>query len=131
MDYFDKYKQFSKWLKAVQYKTTLINSAETIFWNIDKYYLQNLNENGIHSIPTVYIEKGEQITLLDLHEKQKWNKTILKPVVSATARHTYKLSLDQHESIFQKLIKEECMMLQPFQNDIEENGEVSYVLFGR
>jgi glutathione synthase/RimK-type ligase-like ATP-grasp enzyme len=57
----------------------------------------------------------------------------LKPAVSATARHTYKLSLDnldQHNSIFQKLIGERCMMLQPFQNDIEENGEVSYVLFG-
>jgi len=132
-DYFDKYELFSKWLKKVQYKTTLINPAETIFWNIDKHYLQDLNKKEVHTIPTVYIEKGDQITLRDLHENQKWDKTILKPAVSATARHTYKLSLDnldQHNSIFQKLIGERCMMLQPFQNDIEENGEVSYVLFG-
>jgi glutathione synthase/RimK-type ligase-like ATP-grasp enzyme len=132
-DYFDQYEKFTLWLKSVASKTCLINSIDLIQWNIDKHYLKDLNNKGINTIPTVYIEKKELNTLSELHEKKKWDKTILKPAVSATARHTYKLALDNlhhHETVFQKLIGEECMMLQPFQNDIVERGEVSYVLFG-
>lgn len=49
-----------------------------------------------------------------------------------SARHTYKLNADnvlKHETIFQELIDQEAMMLQPFQHNIVKQGEVSMMVF--
>jgi len=130
-DYFDRFNEFSKWLNKVSKQTRLLNSEKIIRWNIDKHYLLDLKQKGIHIIPTIYIEKNSQITLQDLHQKNNWKETILKPCISGGARHTYKLNmtnLKEHKNIFQELIKKEAMMLQPFQNSIVEKGELSLVI---
>ena len=98
---------------------------------MDKHYLSNLEEKGIHVIPTIYIEKGAKTTLQTLHKENNWNHTILKPCISGSARHTYKLNLYnlmEYEDIFQKLITKEAMMLQPFQNSIVDIGEISLMI---
>ena len=130
-DYFDRYNEFSTWLKKVSAKTKLLNSADIILWNIDKHYLQDLQDQGVHCIPSHYIEVGFDKTLAQLHQENNWTETILKPVISGAARHTYKLTTDsiaQHESIFKTLIQKETLMLQPFQNSIVEKGEVSFTV---
>ena len=56
---------------------------------------------------------------------------ILKPCISGGARHTYKLNLENlesHESVFRELIAKEAMMLQPFQYNIVEKGEISMMV---
>jgi glutathione synthase/RimK-type ligase-like ATP-grasp enzyme len=130
-DYFDRYDEFSKWLTDVSTKTKLLNSENIINWNIDKHYLTDLKAKGIHICETYFIEKGSSTTLQDLHEKLGWQKTVLKPCISGAARHTYKLdasNIEQHETIFQELISEEAMMLQPFQENIMTKGEYSFVV---
>ena len=130
-DYFDRFQEFSVWLEKVSKITILINSEKIIRWNMDKHYLSDLEEKGIHVIPTIYIEKGAKTTLQTLHKENNWNHTILKPCISGSARHTYKLNLNnlmEYEDIFQKLIAKEAMMLQPFQNSIVKVGEISFVI---
>lgn len=130
-DYFDRYDEFSSWLKDVSKTTTLLNSANIINWNIDKHYLNDLKSKGIHICKTHFIEQGTATTLENLHKELGWQKTVLKPCISGAARHTYKLdaaNLEQHESLFQKLISEEAMMLQPFQEHIITKGEYSFVV---
>jgi glutathione synthase/RimK-type ligase-like ATP-grasp enzyme len=130
-DYFDRFQEFSIWLEKVSKITRLINSEKIIQWNLDKHYLNDLEKKGIHTIPTIYIEKGTKTTLQTIHKENNWNHTILKPCISGGARHTYKLNpenLIEHEEILQKLISEEAMMLQPFQNSIVEVGEISLVI---
>ena len=130
-DYFERFDEFSNWLKEVSEKTVLFNSKEIIYWNIDKHYLKDLNANGINTADTRFIEKGESITLKALHNELGWDETVLKPCVSGTARHTYRLNLsniDSHESIFKQLISDESMMLSPFQHDIVKTGERSLVM---
>ena len=39
-------------------------------------------------------------------------------------------NLEEHEAILKQLLVHESMMLQPFQNDIINTGEVSMMLFG-
>jgi len=132
-DYFHRFDEFSNWLNEVSMKTRLINPAEQIRWNIDKHYLKDLSNNGINTTPTVYIEPGETINLQELHEKNNWEETVLKPAIAGAARHTYRLnqdSLSEHEIVFQELINKETMMLQPFQFNVVEQGEVAYMLFG-
>lgn len=130
-DYFDRYDEFSKWLQEVSKKTTLLNSEEIIHWNIDKHYLLDIKQKGIHICESYFIEKGTAITLKELHKKLGWAKTVLKPCISGAARHTYKLDLntiEAHELIFQELIANEAMMLQPFQENIMTKGEFSFVV---
>ena len=130
-DYFERFTEFSTWLKMVSKETRLINSEKIIRWNMDKHYLKELQQKGVPIIPTFYIEKGSKTTLKDIYKEINWADTILKPCISGGARHTYKLNegnLEQHEIVFQKLISAEAMMLQPFQHSIIEKGEVSLII---
>jgi len=131
-DYFDRFPEFSKWLEIVSKQTTLLNSEAIIRWNIDKHYLLDLMKEGIHIAETHFIEQGSSIKLKELHQKLGWKDTVLKPCISGAARHTYKLNsenLESYETIFQELIVNEAMMLQPFQHNIVDKGEISMMVF--
>lgn len=131
-DYFDNFSKFSKWLNEVSKVTTLINSEALIRWNVDKHYLKDLKHNGVHIAETLFIEQGTHKSLKELHANMNWKDTVLKPCVSGAARHTYKLNtenISEHELIFAELIKDEAMMLQPFQHNIISRGEVSMMVF--
>ncbi len=130
-DYCDRFDEFSKWLDIARKQTKLLNSEKLIHWNIDKHYLQELEEKGVRCAPTLFIEMGQQTSLQTLYTTYNLNETVLKPAISGGARHTYKLqknTLKKYESIFQDLIAKEAMLLQPFQYNIVEQGEISLVL---
>ena len=132
-DYFDRFDEFFSWLDQTRNKTTFINSAEVINWNIDKHYLQDLIENGINISPTLFVEKGDKISLKQLFEKTNWSEAVIKPSISGAARHTYRINASncsEFETVFQKLILEECMLFQEFLNNITTQGEISLILIG-
>lgn len=132
-DYFDRYEEFSKWLEDIRSKTLLINPYETIKWNLDKHYLNDLEEAGINVPETIFAEVGEAIDLLQLFNKSGWNETVLKPAISGAGRHTYRLnknSVTKYENIFSELLKNESMMLQEFQENVISKGEVAYMVMG-
>ena len=132
-DYFERFHEFNKWLKGVQNKTGLINPRELILWNIDKHYLNDLEKKGIPIPPTIFIENNDSRSLTEIAKSTSWKKFILKPVVSGGAYNTFMLEkkdLEEHEHIFRKLIEKEAMMLQEFQENIFEMGEVSLMIFG-
>ena len=130
-DYFDRYEEFSLWLGEVSTKTRLLNSENLIRWNIDKHYLLDLQKKGVRITESHFIEKGAQTRLREIHDILNWQETVLKPCISGAARHTYRMnktSLETFEEVFLKLISEEHMILQPFQHNIVEQGEVSLVV---
>ena len=132
-DYFEKFEAFFSWLEETKQKTIFINSAEIINWNIDKHYLQELEKNRINIAPTLFIEKADKITLQELFERTNWNEAVIKPAISGAARHTYRISPSNYrnyETLFQKLISEECMLFQEFLDDIIAKGEISLVMIG-
>lgn len=132
-DYFDRFDEWKTWLQRVSVQTTLINPIELVYWNMDKHYLKELQEQGINIPETRYIEIGERASLVSLYKETGWTDTILKPCVAGSARHTYRLnpeSLGKHEGQFQELIKTEAMMLQPFQHNILSEGEISLIVIG-
>ncbi len=131
-DYFDRFGEFSIWLENISKVTTLFNSEALIRWNIDKHYLTDLKNHGVHIAETYFIEKGYSSTLKDLHKNLGWNETVLKPCISGAARHTYKLNnnnIADYESLFSELISQESFMLQPFQHHIVTEGEISMMVF--
>lgn len=132
-DYFDRYEEWKAWLESVSKVTKMVNPYELIQWNMDKHYLCDLQEKGINIPETHYVEIGVVTTLTALFAQKEWNECILKPCISGAARHTYRIDLSnihEHEPIFQKLIQEEAMMLQPFQKNVVEKGEISLMVMG-
>ncbi|MFT6850400.1 MAG: hypothetical protein ACJATA_001213 [Sphingobacteriales bacterium] len=130
-DYFERFPEFSKWLTKISELTKLINSEKIIRWNIDKHYLIDLKNQGVNIIPSYFIEIGDCNKLKHHVENTGWNDLILKPAISGTARHTYRFSAsetNQIESVFNDLIRNESMILQPFITSIKTMGEVSHVL---
>ena len=132
-DYFDRFDEFEPWLNRVQKLTTLLNPKELIYWNIDKFYLQDLAKKGINLPSTIFIERGEEQSLCGLLSTANWEEVILKPSVSGAARHTYRFKKEnahEHEAIFQELVAKERMLLQEFQTNILTKGEVAFMVFG-
>ncbi|BBF83761.1 hypothetical protein DLM_0075 [Aquitalea magnusonii] len=130
-DYFDRYTEFSHWLKKVTSQTRLFNCAELIQWNIDKHYLRFIAEKGINIVKTHYIEMGDRRTLAQCLAETGWTDAILKPVVSGSARHTYRISsanVQELEATFAELLQQESMLLQPFQHAVLAEGELSLMV---
>jgi glutathione synthase/RimK-type ligase-like ATP-grasp enzyme len=131
-DYFERFAEFSQWVESISKQTLLMNSGAIIRWNIDKHYLLELQKKNVPIAESHFIEKGAKVSLSQLHDILDWNETVLKPCISGAARHTYKLTsetLAAHEAIFQELIANEAMLLQPFQHNIVEKGEISMMVF--
>jgi glutathione synthase/RimK-type ligase-like ATP-grasp enzyme len=132
-DYFNRFAEFSNWLKKVSTQTKLINPLETIYWSLDKHYLRDLELKGIRIPHTVFIEPGEKRSLTEIVKTTGWNELVIKPAISGAARHTYRLNehnIAEHEAIFKELIQSESMLLQEFQHTILTKGEVAFMLFG-
>jgi glutathione synthase/RimK-type ligase-like ATP-grasp enzyme len=132
-DYHERFDEFIRWMGKVSHQTNLINSFELTQWNLDKHYLIDLQNQGIPVIPTRYIKPLSKTTLKEEISLGGWDQVVLKPAVSSTARHTYRVqphNISNHEAVFQRLIKEECMMLQPFVTSIQTKGEISLITLG-
>ncbi|MFD2585506.1 RimK family alpha-L-glutamate ligase [Croceitalea marina] len=137
-DYFERYQEFAQWYDKTAERTIFINSKSLIDWNIDKHYLNDLNENGINIPDTFIIEPQTKTTLEATINKAKTlykytsNDFVLKPCIAGGARHTYKFNvseIDAYEKVFQQLIADEAMMLQEFQTNIVKGGEISMMVF--
>lgn len=130
-DYFDRYPEFSVWLDHVSKLTTLLNSEKLIRWNIDKHYMKDLQNEGVHICETYFIEQGESASLSELVNRHHLTDFVIKPCISGGSRHTYKIHREnrhEYEELFSKLISEEAMMLQPFQQNIVDRGEISIMV---
>lgn len=131
-DYFERFNEFFSWIEKTKKHTKFINSVDIINWNIDKHYLQELDDKNINIANTEFIEKNANISLIELLNKNNFEKAIIKPAISGAARHTYlvdKNNYKQYEKIFQQLIKNECILFQEYMFNIR-NGEISLIMIG-
>lgn len=132
-DYFDQFELFKTWLTKVESQTIAINPISQIWWNMDKWYLRDLEKRGIPVVETAFIRRGETQSLSQILEENDWVDAILKPTVGGGGRHTYRVNpqnVKDYESIFSALTRGEDMMLQPFQNSIVRKGEISLMVIG-
>ncbi len=132
-DYFVRFDEFKIWLDTTSQKTQFINSLPLVKWNMDKHYFIDLNNKGIHTVATQFIEIGNNVNLKALFEQQNEELCVIKPAVSGATRHTYKLnknSVAELEPIINKLIQTEAFLIQPFQKEIIEKGEVAMMVIG-
>ena len=132
-DYFDKFELFKKWFNKTKNKCLMINSTETIEWNIDKHYLLDLQEHQIPIPNSEFIKRGSSIDLSLLMQKKNWNEIVVKPTISGAAKNTYRLKegeIIQFGPTWEKLIYKEDFIVQEFQNNVITEGEVAMIVIG-
>ena len=132
-DYFERFEEFFKWFSETQEVVQFINSPEVIYWNLDKHYLQELEQKQVNIPPTLFVEKGSKDTLANLFSKTSWEKAVLKPAIAGAARETFLVSVceyNRYELDLERLISEEAMLFQEFQYRIQEQGEISLIMIG-
>jgi glutathione synthase/RimK-type ligase-like ATP-grasp enzyme len=132
-DYFHRASEFLAWLDRVSGQTRLINSPAVIRWNMDKHYLADLRDRGVHTVPTHFVEAATSASLPAVLDETGWDEAVLKPVISGAARHTYRIdarNASEHDAVFHELLKAEAVMLQPFQRAIVDSGELSLMVVG-
>lgn len=136
-DYFERFEEFLLWFKKTANVTVFINSAQLIHWNIDKNYLKELQANGIRLPNTYFVPKGTTLELQEamaLAEEQFGSQCttwVLKPCIAAGAYNTFRFDQDESEEYanrFKALIENADFMLQEFQHNIVDKGEISLML---
>ena len=131
-DYFERFDEFWDWLEQVKTKTRLINSYELIKWNIDKHYLKDLSSWGIKTVPTYFADKGCNMKLHEIAKRNQWKDLVIKPAISASAFKTYKIlanEIQANEKLFNSLVQERNMLVQPYFETITQLGEASLMVF--
>ncbi|MCU0704766.1 MAG: hypothetical protein MUF18_12380 [Fimbriiglobus sp.] len=132
-DYFERFGEFTAWLKRLERQTRVCNPIATIRWNMDKHYLADLDARGVPVVPSRFLERGSTEKLADVLNETGWGEAVVKPCVSGAARHTYRVNrrtAGELQPRLSSLLAEEAMMVQPFQADIAAGGEVSLMVFG-
>ena len=132
-DYFDRFAEFTAWLRRAERAVRFINAADTVWWNLDKHYLGDLERRGVPIVPSLFREAGSAETLPALLARSGWTEGVLKPCVSGAARHTYRMDASNAGALQERLapvLAQEAFLFQPFVRDIQVGGERSLMVFG-
>lgn len=131
-DYQKKIEEFLEALTHISSQTKLFNPLETVKWNHSKDYLLEFNETDTKPVPTQEVHIIEKTDLFVLFENLKSEQIIIKPFISATAHDTFFLSKSNWEENLDNIIKvnqKKRMMVQPFLQNIQKEGEYSLHFF--
>ncbi|MCB2200320.1 hypothetical protein KQI63_13000 [bacterium] len=132
-DYSDHAEEFLAWLDRLEAtQAPLLNPPATLRWNLNKRYLLELRNKGANLLTTMVVQSGDPWTLEHHLRSLLLDEAVIKPLVSASARGTWRLHVDfarvQQEKWTEALAKQE-MMVQEYAPEIEREGEWSLIYF--
>jgi glutathione synthase/RimK-type ligase-like ATP-grasp enzyme len=100
---------------------------------MDKHYLAELEQRGVCTVPTIWLEQGSSHTLSELVAERGWDEIVVKPSVSNSGIRTWRsqtAELPTRETDFRSLVFERDVMVQPFVPELQRDGEWSFMFFG-
>jgi hypothetical protein len=120
--------EFSAWVEAADRLASLSNPAPIVLWNLHKQYLKSLTSAGIPTVPTAWIQQGARAPLRSILEVNGWTDFVIKPAISASSWRTHRFRLahdeiEQAESILETLLSDRDVMVQPYVEGVDRNGE--------
>lgn len=132
-DYFDQFEKFLLWLDAIEeLGIALLNPVDIVRWNADKHYLKDISDAGLPVTPSLFVEKNTVPKLNDYFAHFATDKLIIKPTVSGGSKNTFKFTekdIAKFSPQIEDLLKNESFIIQPFLNEIADEGELSFLFF--
>ena len=104
----------------------VFNDAELIRWNADKRYLDELEAEGVPTVPTHWEDVVDQAALDRAFEAFETEELVVKPVVGAGAEGQYKVRRGDPVPVMRG-----ASMVQPYLRSIEQTGELSVIVVDR
>lgn len=105
----------------------LENALDVVKWNLDKRYLFDLESRGLQIVPTIWDGVYDQRSFCRWMADLGCDELIIKPTVSATAEHTYRLT--EFDASLVDVFADRSFMVQPFLTNILAEGEYSLFYF--
>jgi len=129
-NYYLRPEAFLAWIDAVTAKTRLVNTAETVRWNLHKRYLERLEAADVPIIPTAFARRGERTDLRTVMQARDWHDVVVKPAVSAASFRTKRFRHNESEAgqrFLDDLLKERDALVQRYMPTVESSGERALV----
>ena len=133
-DYFERETEFNIWLDHIEklgIKT--LNPIQVIKKNIHKFYLRKLQLQGIPILPTIFIDKTNELDLGEIIPSH-WKKAVIKPAFSAGSYLTEVFEIKDITAINEKfapIAMDKELLLQEFAPQIQSIGETSFIFFNK
>ncbi|MBS1963511.1 MAG: hypothetical protein JST04_14950 [Bdellovibrionales bacterium] len=126
-DYLEDFARFNAWLDALPAER-VENPVAVLRWNSKKDYLRELEAAGVRIVPTVWMEASSDAEVAKSFANAFAGRArIVKPVLSASAKDTYRLAPGELPPA--GVFLDRPAMIQPFLPEIESDGERSLVYF--
>jgi glutathione synthase/RimK-type ligase-like ATP-grasp enzyme len=131
-DYIHHVDAFVRWTEHVgdHLAVPLVNAPETLRWNLDKHYLDDLEAAGVAVVPTTFVEPGDDPAELALPGAE----LVIKPAVSGGGFSTARYEVHQHEAARAHLAaltsSGRTAMVQPYQSAVDREGETGLIFLG-
>ncbi len=128
-DYHTQVRAFTQWLLQLEVeRLTVFNPIDILMKNMHKFYLKDLERKGYDIVPTEFVMVHENFNFDTVFQTFNTDKIIIKPARSAGAYLTTlweKSQLVEAKEEFLNLNKTHDLLIQPFQENILEEGEWS------
>jgi glutathione synthase/RimK-type ligase-like ATP-grasp enzyme len=129
-DYYHQPAAFAAWIDRLdEAGVRLWNPARVLRANLDKRYLSTLADAGVPIVPTIWLDASATIDLPALLADQGWTDAVLKPVISAGAHRTHRVTAAS-QRLLDVAVAHGAAMLQPYLPEIETGGEWSLIYLG-
>jgi glutathione synthase/RimK-type ligase-like ATP-grasp enzyme len=133
-DYYEKQTQFDAWLEKIKkLKIRTLNSIEIINQNKHKFYLRELQEQGFTILPTIFIDKTNNLDIQKIIPNH-WKKAVIKPAYSGGSYQTQLFEIHEIDKVNQQYLSiaaEKELLLQEFMPQIKTLGETSFIFFNK
>ncbi len=101
------------------------NPPEVVRWNADKRYLARLDERGIATVPTLWLEDVDRAGVLAAMEHFGTDRVVVKRQVGAGGLGQHSFARDRLPDAEWRMGR--ACMVQPFLDSIVEEGEYTFV----
>jgi len=132
-DYQEDAEAFLAVLQKIESSTAhLENSLAITKWNVDKIYLQELEQENIQLVPTLWREKFDAGDIAEFFSYFEQEQIVIKPRISANADNTFWLTCENYQdkiAELQQAFATRNFMVQPFMQHIVSEGEFSLFYF--
>jgi glutathione synthase/RimK-type ligase-like ATP-grasp enzyme len=134
-DYAERITEFIAWVERASKLTRVLNPLSVVRWNTDKHYLAQLGRAGVRTVPSVFVEPGEDAgqsvrSFLEAHSQPE---LVVKPGVGAGSRDAQRhkrAELGAAVAHVKRLLDDgRSVLLQPYLARVDRDGETALMYF--
>ena len=132
-DYAERISEFLAWVERTARLTCVLNPPAVVRWNTDKHYLGELSRAGVATVPSIFLEPGDDAGKI-LPQFLRANATaelVIKPAVGAGSRDARRHRRDEPEAAVAHarhlLASSRSVLLQPYLSRVDHEGETALV----